>query len=104
MAEHEGGSVLGRFGEVRWLRDNGAGLVLGDIPPLAFDAAADGPVEYERQFMFDEQGNFLEDRVLVRSGRGEIGFVASVSALYPVVVRNPPEPFRTITTPWSTPA
>jgi hypothetical protein len=30
--------------EARWLRDNGARLVLGDIPPLAFDAAADAGV------------------------------------------------------------
>lgn len=30
--------------EARWLRENGARLVLGDIPPLAFDAAADAGV------------------------------------------------------------
>jgi hypothetical protein len=28
-------------GESRWLRDSGARVVLGDIPPLAFDAAAE---------------------------------------------------------------
>ena len=31
--------------EVRWLRESGISLVLGDIPPLAFDAAADAGVQ-----------------------------------------------------------
>ncbi len=30
--------------EARWLRENGARVVLGDIPPLAFDAAAEAGV------------------------------------------------------------
>ena len=47
--------------------------------------AADDEDEYviaQANARVDEQGNFLEDRVLVRSGRGEIGFVAPGEVQY----------------------
>ncbi len=73
---------INRFGFIETpYRKVAKGRVTDEIVYLAADdedeyviAQANAPV--------DEQGRFLEDRVLVRSGRGEIGFVAPDEVQY----------------------
>jgi DNA-directed RNA polymerase subunit beta len=73
---------INRFGFIETpYRKVEKGRVTDEIAYLAADdedeyviAQANAPV--------DEQGRFLEDRVLVRSGRGEIGFVAPDEVQY----------------------
>jgi hypothetical protein len=60
-------------GEAAWLRDAGAGLVLGDIPPLAFAAAAEAGVPSVAL------GNFSWDRVYAHLAAREPALVEAAA-------------------------
>ena len=60
--------------EVRWLRDSGARLVLGDIPPLAFAAA------HQAGIPSVALGNFSWDWIYRETARGREGMITAADA------------------------
>src|SRR5205085_8308657 len=73
---------INRFGFIETpYRKVDKGRVTEEIAYLAADDE-DEYVIAQANARVDEQGNFQEDRVLVRSGRGEIGFVAPDEVQY----------------------
>jgi DNA-directed RNA polymerase subunit beta len=73
---------INRFGFIETpYRKVQKGRVTDEIAYLAADDE-DEYVIAQANARVDEQGNFQEDRVLVRSGRGEIGFVAPDEVQY----------------------